>query len=74
MLALFGDCPEEVREQELPRVDVIWEYNQTVKRKVISYTTNHFERSRGGNTDTPGPMDIICVDRNVEEEVRRRCR
>ena len=44
---------------------------RTVTLKVISYPTNHFERSCGGNTDTSGPMDIISVDRNVERERSR---
>ena len=48
MSALLEICPKDVREQMMLRLDEIGDNNENLKAKVMSYTTNKTEQTRGG--------------------------
>ena len=68
MSAVLEICAKELREQMLPRVGEIGEDCWSFKATVISHSTNTFEQSRGGSTETSGLMNVSKVDRNGEQE------
>ena len=48
MSALLEICWDDVKEQMMLRLDEIGENCENLKAKVVSYTTNKTEQSRGG--------------------------
>ena len=83
MSALLEICPKDVKEQMLLRLDEVGENYVNLKVKVISYTSNKAEQSRGQKeTAVPMELNYVSVSEMYEEnewddvdEVRRvrRC-
>ena len=70
MSALLDICPKDVKEQMLLRLDEVGENYENLKVKVISYTANKAEQSRG-QKETAVPMELDYVsgsDMYDEEE------
>ena len=59
-VALLEICPKDVKEQMLLRLDEVGENYENLKVKVISYTANKAEQSRG-QKDTAVPMELDYV-------------
>ena len=53
-------CPKDVKEQMLFRLDEVGENYENLKVKVISYTSNLAEQSRG-QKETAVPMELDYV-------------
>ena len=78
MSALLEICPKDVKEQMLLRLDEVAENYENLKVKVISYTSNKAEQSRG-QKETAVPMELDYVsgsdmydeDLGDVDEVRR---
>ena len=60
MSALLDICPKDVKWQMLLRSDEVGENYENLKVKVISYTSNKAEQSRG-QKETAVPMELDCV-------------
>ena len=60
MSALLEICPRDVKEQMLMRLDEIGENCLNLKAKVIIYTTNKAEQTRG-QKETAAPMELDYV-------------
>ena len=60
MSALLEICPKDVKEQMLLRLDEVGENYENLKVKVISYTSNKAEQSRG-QKETAVPMELDYV-------------
>ena len=67
MSALLEICPKEVREQMLLKMDDIGENYEQMKNKIMSYTTNKIEQTRGG--PTPMELDEVWDEDETEYEV-----
>ena len=60
MSALLEICPKDVKEQMLLRLDEVGKNYENLKVKVISYTSNKAEQSRG-QKETAVPMELDYV-------------
>ena len=69
---IFGECrrsPKDVKEQKLLRLDEVGENYENLKVKVISYTSNNAEQSRGQKeTGVPIELDYVSESEMYEEE------
>ena len=69
MSALVEICPKDVKEQMLLRLDEVGENYENLKVKVISYTSNKAEQSRGQKeTAVPMELDYVSGSEMYEEE------
>ena len=69
MSALLEICPKDVKEQKLLRLDEVGENYENLKVKVISYTSNKAEQSRGQKeTAVPMERDYVSGREMYEEE------
>ena len=69
MSALLEICPKDVKEQMLLRLDEVGENYENLKVKVISYTSNKAEQSRGQKeTAVPMELDYVSGSEMYEEE------
>ena len=68
MSALLEICPKDVKEQMMMmRLD---EIGENLKAKVVSYTTNKTEQTRGGQKEMYVPMEVdhVCGSEPEEED------
>ena len=69
MSALLEICPKDVKEQMLLRLDEVGENYENLKVKVISYTSNKAEQSRGQKeTAVPMELDYVSGSEMYDEE------
>ena len=69
MSALLEICPKDVKEQMLLRLDEVGENCENLKVKVISYTSNKAEQSRGQKeTAVPMELDYVSGSEMYDEE------
>ena len=69
MSALLETCPKDVKEQMLLRLDEVGENYENLKVKVISYTSNKAEQSRGQKgTAVPMELDYVSGSEMYDEE------
>ena len=70
MSALLEICPpKDVKEQMLLRLEEVGENYKNLKTKVISYTSNKAEQSRGQKeTAVPMELDYVSGSEMYEEE------
>ena len=69
MSALLEICPKDVKEQMLLRLDEVGENYENLKVKVISYTSNKAEQSRGQKeTAVPMELDYVSGSEMYEQE------
>ena len=69
MSALLEICPKDVKEQMLLRLDEVGENCENLKVKVISYTSNKAEQSRGQKeTAVPMELDYYVSGSEIYEE------
>ena len=69
MSALLEICPKDVKEQMLMRLDEIGENYENLKAKVVSYTSNKAEQSRGQKeTAVLMEFDYVSGSEMSEEE------
>ena len=69
MSALLEICPKDVKKQMLLRLDEVGENHENLKAKVISYTSNMPEQSRGQKeTAVPMELDYVSGSEMCEEE------
>ena len=69
MSALLEICPKDVKEQMLLRLDEVGENYENLMVKVISYTSNKAEQSRGQKeTAVPMEHDYVSGSEMYEEE------
>ena len=61
MSALLEICPKDVKEHMLLRLDEVGKNCENLKVKVISYTSNKAEQSRGPKETTAVPMELDYV-------------
>ena len=61
MSALLKMCPKDVKEQMMMRLDEIGENIENFKPKVVSYTTNKTNPTRGGPKEMHVPMEVDHV-------------
>ena len=69
MSASLEICPKDVKEQMLLRLDEVGENYDNLKVKVISYTSNKAEQSRGQKeTAVPMELDYVSESEMYEEK------
>ena len=69
MSALLDICPKDVKEQMMMmRLDENGENYENMLAKVVSYTTNKTEQTRGGQKEMYVPMDVDHVSGSEPEE------
>ena len=69
MSALLEICPKDVKDQMLLRLDEVGENYENVKVKVISFTSNKVEQSRGQRkVAVPMELDYVSGSEMYEEE------
>ena len=69
MSALLEICPKDVKEDILLRLDEVGENYENLKVKVISYTSNKAEQSRGQKeTALPMELDYVSGSEMYDEE------
>ena len=67
MSGLLEIRPKEVKEQMKMRLDEIGENYETLRAKVVSYTTNEAEHNRGGKKEAFVPMEVDHVTGSESE-------
>ena len=68
MSTLLENCPKNVKEQMLMRLDEIGEKYENIKAVVVSHATNKTEDARGEKKDTQVPMEVDHVTCTEPEE------
>ena len=71
MSALLEICPKDVKEQMLLRLDEIGgNYENFIKAKVISFTSNKAEHTRRQKKEIAVPIELdnVCGSEMCEEE------
>ena len=68
MSVLLESYPKDVKEQMMMRLDEMGENYENLKAKVVSYTTNKTEQTRGGQKEMHVPMEVDHVSGSQPEE------